>query len=901
MDEKKNTHYNSGSSDANQLLRSLRESKREKDILLSLSNEISSIRNKMELLPILRSKFRKHSFYTDLAISLINEDGISTSGYLINWVKRRHQHPGYAKESIAKHLLADGIHDKALAEKFPVAVNLEEIIRRDKVPSYIQFLYDRGIRDMIAVALHDRNRPIGFLYLLSRQKKIFTSGQLSLLKGISQQLGSVIANIRAHEIIQQEEQEKEFLLNFSNDIARIKNNGDLLKLINTRLKNSFNFDCSSICVEDREKDAMNVFLLGNESGTDSNGQMNTAYRERTYPRDKLFQDLLQTEYPVIMDIDKEAFFQEASSYIMTLHSLSFKEMIATALRNEHGSFGMLNLISREKNQLNQNQLKILQAIANQVSIALANIIGNGIIQKREEEKSMLLSLSKKITSCRNIKDVHEIVVNKLAPYFLNNELMICLNNEDNLTHSCVVGSVTDETKNHPDFSRGATMKYFINDGVFNVIEEAVGPVIFDMQELKSRINRPFYVDFWNELNVAEIIGFPVRVNNKCIGGVTLYPRVKNSFTTRQLELLQAICSFVGIALFNISSFEKIQSQLEEIHRFKFRLEQENTYLKEQIKTASHYDAVIGFDNGLRNVFQLVSNVASSDSTVLITGETGTGKELIAKAIHECSPRHAKLMVKVNCAALPAQLVESELFGHERGSFTGATDTRIGKFELANNGTLFLDEIGEMPLELQVKLLRALQEKEIERIGGRGVIKTNVRIIAATNRDLYKEVEAGHFRADLFYRLNVFPVRLPPLRERKEDIPVLVSHFIEKFSVKSAGKVNNISPKVIKEMMMYDWPGNVRELEHVIERSLLMTTGNTINEIFLPLHESSSSEGTGSHLIKTLEQNERDHILNALKQSKGRVRGPGGAAQLLAIPPTTLHSKMKKHGIKKTVA
>lgn len=296
---------------------------------------------------------------------------------------------------------------------------------------------------------------------------------------------------------------------------------------------------------------------------------------------------------------------------------------------------------------------------------------------------------------------------------------------------------------------------------------------------------------------------------------------------------------------------------------------------------------------------MVSNVASSDSTVLILGETGTGKELIARAIHQCSPRREKLMIKVNCAALPAHLIESELFGHEKGSFTGATERRIGKFELANDSTLFLDEIGEMPFELQVKLLRVLQEREIERIGGKTVIRTDVRVIAATNRNLPKEIEAGRFRSDLYYRLNVFPITLPPLRERMEDIPALVSHFVEVFNRKTGKSIAGVAAKAIQGMMLYSWPGNVRELEHVIERSVLMTQGNTIKEIILPKPDKRTLPANET-ATKSLKQIERDHILAALKRSNGKVGGEGGAAEILNMPPTTLHSRIKKLGIKKVL-
>lgn len=315
----------------------------------------------------------------------------------------------------------------------------------------------------------------------------------------------------------------------------------------------------------------------------------------------------------------------------------------------------------------------------------------------------------------------------------------------------------------------------------------------------------------------------------------------------------------------------------------------------------NYEEVVGYNNGLKDVFQLVSSVAKADSTVLIIGETGTGKELIANAIHHASLRNNELMVKLNCAALPSRLVESELFGHEKGSFTGAVERHTGKFELAANGTLFLDEIGELGLALQAKLLRAIQEKEIIRIGGKAVIKTDTRIIAASNRDLKKEAEAGRFRQDLFYRLNVFPIAIPPLRERKEDIPQLVSYFIHVFSQKNGKKINNISRKALKELTRYHWPGNVRELEHIIERSVLMCTGDTITGVqLLQQHEDFSAVSAQQQFV-SLEENERSYILSVLKKTNGRIRGEDGAAKILKIPPTTLHSKMKKLGIQKHIS
>lgn len=330
------------------------------------------------------------------------------------------------------------------------------------------------------------------------------------------------------------------------------------------------------------------------------------------------------------------------------------------------------------------------------------------------------------------------------------------------------------------------------------------------------------------------------------------------------------------------------------------IQDETLMLQEPIQTSQLFPEIIGKSSGLQQTLRLISKVAPTSSTVLILGETGTGKELIARAIHDNSPRKTKTMIKVNCATLPANLIESELFGHERGSFTGATDRRLGKFEQAHYSTLFLDEIGELPLELQVKLLRVLQEKEIERIGGHNTIQVNVRIIAATNRDLDKEVEAGRFRADLYYRLNIFPIALPPLRDRKEDIASLSTHFIQKVSKKVGIRISRISTKALDQIMHYDWPGNIRELEHSIERSILMAEDDVLRQIYLPSRvvKDVVGQSASSPIVKTIEENERDHIIYVLRNCKGKIAGFNGAATFLGVPPSTLASKLKRFGIQK---
>lgn len=317
----------------------------------------------------------------------------------------------------------------------------------------------------------------------------------------------------------------------------------------------------------------------------------------------------------------------------------------------------------------------------------------------------------------------------------------------------------------------------------------------------------------------------------------------------------------------------------------------------QPEASTNPEGIVGQSKALTTVLDKISKVAAANTSVLILGESGTGKERIAQAIHELSLRKQQPLVTVNCAALPLSLVESELFGYERGAFTGANQKRIGKFEQANGGTVFLDEIGELPLEAQVKLLRVLQQKEIERLGGQAVIPVDVRIIAATNRNLEKEVAEGRFRLDLYYRLNVFPIELPPLRERKEDIAPLANFFARKFAQANHIAFSGISDAAIQTLTRYDWPGNIRELEHLMERHILLSDAPIIDHIDLPENKTAEATIMQTSGIKTLEEMEKEHILNTLKACKGKVSGAGGAAAALGIPAQTLYSKMRKLGIK----
>jgi len=345
--------------------------------------------------------------------------------------------------------------------------------------------------------------------------------------------------------------------------------------------------------------------------------------------------------------------------------------------------------------------------------------------------------------------------------------------------------------------------------------------------------------------------------------------------------------------------EGLESALQEISSLREQLERENIYLQEEIRSASGFDEIIGTSDALKYVLHRLQQVAESDTTVLIEGETGVGKELVARAIHQRSPRTNRPLIKVNCAALPPSLIETELFGHEKGAFTGATQMRRGRFELADRGTLLLDEVSELPLELQPKLLRVLEEGDLQRVGGENTLRVDVRVIAATNGSLAEQVSEGRFREDLYYRLSVFPLTVPPLRERKEDIPLLVNHFVHAYSAAKGKTIDQIPQALMDRLKEYEWPGNVRELQNVIERAVLTASGKTLKlaDRLGGVEVSSAPSPSG----QTLEQVEKEHILQILARCDGRVAGPGGAAEILGLNPSTLRSRMKKLGIKAGVA
>jgi len=393
------------------------------------------------------------------------------------------------------------------------------------------------------------------------------------------------------------------------------------------------------------------------------------------------------------------------------------------------------------------------------------------------------------------------------------------------------------------------------------------------------------------LGMRAVCAVPLIHRGEAIGVLAISRREPHSITNSEMLMLAQIADQVAMAVSNAIAFRRI-AELRD------RLGQEKKYLEEEINLERRFDDVVGESMGLRRVLREIETVAPTNATVLIQGETGTGKELLARAIHRLSPRSERTFIKINCAAIPAGLIESELFGHEKGAFTGAIARKIGRLELAHEGTLFLDEVGELPLDLQPKLLRALQEKEIERLGGSRPISVDVRLIAATNRDLAQMVAEKQFRSDLYYRLKVFPVFSPPLRERSGDIPILVRHFVDAHSRRMGKRIETIPAETMEALTRWSWPGNIRELENFLERAVILTRGPVL---FVPLAELEIQETQDGQDWEnpTLQAAEREHILRVLREAQGQIGGPNGAAARLGVKRTTLNSKIKKLGIERS--
>ena len=538
-------------------------------------------------------------------------------------------------------------------------------------------------------------------------------------------------------------------------------------------------------------------------------------------------------------------------------------------------FGALGLGKNVPEVLKGEDVEFLSRVALMGALALEKDRAH----RAFEEQQSLVAIGREVSSCLELE--------KLLPVILSSVRSIARYDRAVLT------LLDADAKNVHLHGDALEWEPFVNHGSAIPLEQSVSAraiqtrnVAFlnagDLRDMNEPLAKAMY-----EGGVRSVCSVPLVAGNRVWGALNPSSMIENAFGPSEVEYLQQVANQIAAALQNAHAYR-------EIAQLKDRLVQEKRYLEHEIRSANRSDDIVGNSPGLKRVLDYATIVADTDSTVLITGETGTGKERIARVIHSMSRRKDRNFIKVNCAAIPTGLLESELFGHEKGAFTGAVSQKLGRLELADKGTLLLDEIGEIPLELQPKLLRVLQDQEFERLGGTKTIRVDVRLIASTNRDLVRAVEEKEFRDDLFYRLHVFPLHLPALHERREDIPMLIRHFVEKCAARLHKRIDVIPEDAIEAMVRWRWPGNIRELENFIERSVILSEGNRLSPPLGELREEISRQPSESG--GTLRDKEREHIIEILRQTRGALSGPAGAAARLGLKRTTLQYKMQRLGI-----
>jgi formate hydrogenlyase transcriptional activator len=669
------------------------------------------------------------------------------------------------------------------------------------------------------------------------------------------------------------------LLDVSKAILQHRDLAGLFRDLASRLRSILPFDFLNLVLHNPATNTMRLHILETTTGaTVETPQIELAPEQS--PSGWVF---LHQEPLVIPDVRLETRWPNVMELLLRNNIVTSCWLPLTTAQHRLGAlvFGFGPAPSVEE------QLDLMRQIAAQVAVAVDNTLNFEKVEKyrvqlaRERDRlQVLLEITNTLVSELDIRDLFPSItacVRRAVPHEYSSLALRVPGTDQLRVHALVFDGPAGV------LAEGATAA--LTETPAGEAVETRRPITLNSEDL-SRFSASV-VQRLAAAGLKSICCLPLITRLQVLGTLNVGSTREKAFSETDVDFLSQVAGQAAIAIENATTYQ-------EIEQLKDRLAEEKLYLQDEIRTDRNFGEIIGDSPTFRNVLEQVETVAPTDASVLILGETGTGKELIARALHDLSGRRERTFVKLNCAAIPTGLLESELFGHEKGAFTGAIMQKAGRFELANKGTLFLDEIGDIPLELQPKLLRALQEHEFERLGGTRTIKVDVRLVAATNRDLAQMINERQFRTDLYYRLSVFPISVPPLRERADDIPKLVRYFTQKFARRMNKHVETISQDTMDALVRYPWPGNVRELENLIERAVILTRGAALQ---IPLSElRPTTPETASPL--TLEEAERDHIRRVLEQSNGVVGGPNGAAAKLGMKRTTLQSKMKKLGIEK---
>jgi formate hydrogenlyase transcriptional activator len=667
------------------------------------------------------------------------------------------------------------------------------------------------------------------------------------------------------------------LLDVSQAILQHRDLNGLFRDLAVRLRAIIPFDFLTLVLYDAATNTMRLHILETAAGIEPIvPEMEFSPEESPSGWVYVHQEPL-----VIPDVNEETRWPKIMDVLKRNHVLSSSWLPLTTAQHRLGAlmFGF----GTGGGPL-ESQLDFMRQVSAQVAVAVDNTLNfenaekyQGQLARERDRLQVLLEITNALVSELDIRELFPSITACLRRVMPSDYSSLALLDKD----GAVLRNYALVFEGDPDIIPQGTTAALHHTPAGRAVETR-RPVVLAAPELAQF--KSSLVQRLASAGLQSLCCIPLITRNRVLGTLNVASMKEHAFLAPDVDFLTQVAGQAAIAIENATAFQ-------EIAQLKDQLAEEKLYLEDEIRTEQNFGEIIGDDPAFRRVLEQLATVAPTDASVMILGETGTGKELIARAIHELSGRRERTFVKLNCAAIPTGLLESELFGHERGAFTGAIAQRVGRFELANKGTLFLDEVGDIPLDLQPKLLRALQEHEFERLGSAKTIKVDVRLVAATNRDLTQMIADREFRSDLYYRLSVFPLSLPPLRERTADIPTLVRYFAQKYARRMNKRVERIPTEAMDALANYAWPGNVRELENLIERAVILTRGTSLE---IPLAELRAAPETGTPV--TLHDAERDHIRRVLEQAHGVVGGPNGAAARLGMKRTTLQSKMKKLGI-----
>jgi len=679
-----------------------------------------------------------------------------------------------------------------------------------------------------------------------------------------------VMNSPAVQVVADDQQTQKFLtlLELSKAITSHHNLSELFHELACRLENLFPFRDMAVMLHEDHRDVMRSYIMEGCATARWVGKEST----EVSVDDSINGHVWKTQTPIIID-DLDHDFRFPAAQI--IRDQGIKSVCCIPLSTVHQKLGALNLWSEKVGAYRDFDIDFAQLVAGQIAVAVEAQFQREQIARERDRSQLLLQVNNTLVSNLNLRELLSAISSALSPV---------------MPHEAAALTLYDETKNE---LRVAAFDFPEHDG--KCITDRVVPFEGNPIGQAFTTRKTVVIDYRNSddprmacSDFASGCAAPLIFRDRALGVLAIKSRRECAFSAEDSELFEQVAKQVAIAVENALAYNEIET-------LKNKLEKEKLYLEEEIRTEYNFEEIIGSSSVLKRVLQNVETVATTDSTVLIYGETGTGKELIARAIHNLSDRRERTLVKVNCAAIPTGLLESELFGHEKGAFTGAIDRRIGRFELAHQGTIFLDEVEDIPPELQSKLLRVLQEHEFERLGSSRTLRVDVRVVAATNANLEQMVEEKKFRSDLYYRLNVFPINVPPLRERPEDIPLLVHFFANKFAQQMKRRIESVPKETMAALVNYHWPGNIRELQNLVERGVILSRGPSLE---IPLGELKQSTRPANHAngSTTLESVEREHILRVLSESKWVIGGPAGAAARLGVNRTTLNHRLRKLGI-----